>query len=314
MEMANSGLQDARLRRASEQDLPRIADLMHHAHYAHVHVDWRVPRYWLENGVFLLVERRLPGGNDYHLQGCLAAGADPPPGSWVRVAALRGRHQAAHLLSDMMVACARALADADVTQIGWLPRGSWPAEWMVTLGFAQIDEVVTYVRKGLAIPEDLSRNRTVAIRQVRMSDIPRLVEIERAAFDPLWRHSAESLSLGWQYALSFQVAELDGRVVGFQYSSDSDVPEGGHLVRLTVDPDVQRGGVGSALLVAALQSYRARGLSEASLNTQLSNTPSRRLYEKFGFKPAGYHWPVWSIRPAEFVAPAVNDISRKGEQ
>ncbi|HZD10013.1 MAG TPA: GNAT family N-acetyltransferase, partial [Candidatus Binatia bacterium] len=121
--------------------------------------------------------------------------------------------------------------------------------------------------------------------------------IEEAAFDPLWRHSVESLIIGWRHSVSFHVAEVDGKLVGFEYSSDSDVQNAGHLVRLTVAPDAQRSGVGSALLRAALESYRRQGLDEASLNTQLSNGPSRRLYEKFGFQPAGYHWPVWLLRP-----------------
>jgi ribosomal protein S18 acetylase RimI-like enzyme len=111
----------------------------------------------------------------------------------------------------------------------------------------------------------------------------------------LWRHSAEGLALGWRHSTSFDVAELNGSVVGFQYSSASDVQTAGHLVRLTVSPDAQRSGVGSTLLAAALRSYQQRNLREASLNTQLSNVASRRLYEKFGFRQAGYRWPVWQL-------------------
>lgn len=293
MEIANSSAHDLQVRRAEERDLPLIAEIVQHGPYSHIHVDWRVPRHWLEAGAFMVVEMAPESSARGLIQGCLALGADPPPAAWVRLAALRGRYQATRLLGVMLEACLEQLAAEGVGEVGWLPRGSWPQQWMESLGFSHIDEVVTYVKLDLGAQAPLSPNERLTIREVQTADLPRLVEIEAAAFDPIWRHSVESLSIGRQYALSFHVAELDGRVVGFQYSSDSDVPQAGHLVRLTVDPAAQRCGVGSALLAAALESYRERGFTEASLNTQLSNLPSRRLYEKFGFKSAGYHWPVW---------------------
>ena len=295
MEIANSGLQHLQIRRAEERDLPKIAEMMQHAPYNHIHVDWRLPRYWLDTGAFVVAETEpAQSTGSGILLGCLAVGADPPPGAWVRVAALRGRRLATPLLQTMLLQSARRMAEDGVTEIGWLPRSKWPQEWMEALGFTHVDEVVTYVKNGVEIPDKVRHNERVHVRDVAAGDMPHLAEIERAAFEPLWRHSIESLSIGWQHSLSFHAAELDGRLVGFQYSSDSDVPHAGHLVRLTVDPNAQRSGVGSALLRAALESYRRRNLQEASLNTQLSNEPSRHLYEKFGFKPAGYHWPVWS--------------------
>lgn len=298
MEIANSGLQDLVVRRANEGDLAMIAEIMQVSRYNHIHVDWRVPRHWLNNGIFLVAERPPTGRSDRFLQGCLAIGADPPPGAWVRVAAVRRQQMAVPLLNAMMASCLEELSARGVRQVAWLPRGHWPQEWMEATGFTQVDEVVTYKKDDLIVPEGAGHAEHVIIRDVRAVDMVRLVEIERAAFEPIWRHSEESLSIGWHYAMSFHVAEVDGQVVGFQYSSESDVPDGAHLVRLTVDPEAQRGGIGSALLRAALESYQERGLREASLNTQLSNVPSRRLYEKFGFRAAGYHWPVWSYSVA----------------
>lgn len=298
MEMANLQQQHLYVRNAEERDLPFIAEMMQHSPYNHIHVDWRVPRYWLERGRFVVVERRPEGDNDGNgmLQGCMAIGADPPPAAWVRVAAVRGRHMAVELLEAMLAESIPVLAASGVSEVGWLPRSRWPEAWIEALGFRHIDEVVTYVKPDLEIPLDIPDNGRVRVREVRDEDLPRLAAIEEAAFDPLWRHSEESMSIGRRHALSFHVAAVEERVVGFQYSSDSDVQQAGHLVRLTVDPEAQRMGVGSLLLRAALNSYKQHNLEEASLNTQLSNAPSRRLYEKFGFRPAGYHWPVWSRR------------------
>ena len=297
MEMANQHLRHLDVRRADIDDLGMIAEMMEHAPYSHVHVDWRMPRYWLDTGHFVVVEttteHALGAGVMF---GCLAVGADPPPAAWVRVAAVRGKNLSPALLHEMLHKAADIARAEGVSEIGWLPRNRLPDAWMESLAFAHIDEVVTYVKRDVEIPDGTRHNEDVYVRQAVEEDIPALVQIEQEAFDPLWRHSIESLTLGRRYSLSFHVAELGGRLVGFQYSSDSDVPYAGHLVRLTVARQAQRCGVGSALLRAALQSYVERDLEEASLNTQLSNEPSRRLYEKFGFKPSGHHWPVWSWR------------------
>lgn len=297
MQMANKQLRHLQVRRADVDDLSMIAEMMHNAPYSHVHVDWRLPKYWLDTGNFFLMEttpeHALGGGI---LFGCLAVGADPPPAAWVRVAAVRSRKLGAALLAALLQEASQIARREGVAVIAWLPRKRWPEEWLETLGFSHVDEVVTYVKRDLEIPDEIRHNTEVHVREAVAEDMPRLAAIEREAFDPLWRHSVESLTLGWRYSLSFHVAELEDRIVGFQYSSDSDVEVAGHLVRLTVAPEVQRAGVGSALLSVALDSYAQRNLAEASLNTQLSNMPSRRLYEKFGYKPAGYHWPVWSWR------------------
>lgn len=293
MEMANLNL---RLREATSDDLPALAQLLHSSPYSHVHVDWRLPRYWIKTPGFYLAESTIGSGE---LQACLAIGADPPPGAWVRVAAAKDESTAAKALKGMLGAIIPFLRQRDVRVIGWLPRSGWPAPMIKELGFDQVDEVVTYVKRDLEIPADVGHNDNVIVRGVRSDDLPLLAAMEEAAFEPLWRHSADSLALGWRRALSFHVATLNGEVAGFQYSADSDVNDAGHLVRLTVSPTAQRSGVGSALLREALLSYRARRLRGASLNTQASNKPSRKLYEKFDYQLAGYRWPVWSLRLPE---------------
>ena len=94
--------------------------------------------------------------------------------------------------------------------------------------------------------------------------------------DEVRRWYADKLP-GWDWGL---VACADGAVVGYI------VAIGGHLDQLFVDPDHQRCGLGRHLLGTLL----ARGVRPATLQVFALNAPARRLYEGFGFRPAGEWW------------------------
>ena len=293
MELANLHIS---VRPAYPGDYRAIIELLQSTPYSHVHADWRLPGEWIGTGGFMVAESTeghiLGPGN---VEACLAIGADPPPAAWVRAAAVREPDEGPALLSELLERIRPYLEEERISEVGWLPRTGWPEQWMYVLDFEHKDEVITYVKEDLRLPEGQRQHPDVQIRPVRATDFPKLAAIEEDAFEPLWRHSADGLALGWRHSTSFDVAELNGEVVGFQYSSTGDVPYAGHLVRLTVHPGAQRLGIGSALLVSALRSYQQRNLREASLNTQLSNAASRHLYEKFGFRQIGYRWPVWQL-------------------
>ncbi len=60
--------------------------------------------------------------------------------------------------------------------------------------------------------------------------------------------------------------------------------EQGDVLTVGVDPDQRRKGVGSALLNALIEAFRQQGGLTLFLEVRASNTPARRLYEKFGFR------------------------------
>jgi ribosomal protein S18 acetylase RimI-like enzyme len=279
-----------RVRTATRDDVGRMTTLLRHAAWSHFHADWRLPGDWIGSPGFVVAE---PAGGG-SLAGCLCAAADPLPAAWIRLAALRDGSGQFTLMGEMMEAVVAAAGDEGIEVLALLGSDEKIDRWLAALGFRIIDEVITLVRDDLQIADPAgARGSAATIRGVRLDDLPRLAEIEEAAFEPIWRHSREGLALGWQHAMSFHVAELAGRVVGFEYSARSDRPGAAHLVRLTVDPEVQRQGVGSDLLAAAFASYRDQGYDYVSLNTQAGNLASRRLYERFGFSLAGYPMPVW---------------------
>jgi ribosomal-protein-alanine N-acetyltransferase len=268
--------------------------------YAHHHSDWRLPGEWLGWPGFVVydmsdpaeVESRPNKRRTSDLNACLVVAADPLPAAWVRLAAVRSRFA----FDQVQTMFDRIVAELDpaVDEIAWFLTDYWPHHWIEGLGFAPVSEVVTYRKDDVEAPA-VGSLAGLLVRPLLIEDIPALVAIEAAAFEPRWRHGADDLYQAWRQALSFEVALLDGAPVAFQFSTVNG--RVAHLSRMTVHPDRQGLGIGAVLLASALKSYRRQNVHAVTLNTQVDNGASRRLYERFGFLPTGDSYPVLAYYP-----------------
>lgn len=271
--------------------------------YIHIHIDWRLPGEWLDRPGFVLYDRTTEAsvGGEHgssvvmspaEIIGCMAVAAEPPPAAWVRVAAVDS--VASFAQAEAMFAAILDDLDPAVNEIAWFLTDYWPLHWLERLGFVPVCNVIGYRKQGLSIPE-YNQSAGLEIRPLLIEDIPALAAIENAAFEPRWRHSGDDLFLAWRHSLSFTVALLNGEPVAFQFSTGGD--GNAHLSRMTVHPNSQGLGIGTALLANAIEGYRLQNITTLTLNTQSDNYPSQRLYERFGFEPTGYSYPVWSYFP-----------------
>ena len=81
------------------------------------------------------------------------------------------------------------------------------------------------------------------------------------------------------------VGMIGERLVG--YAGILFTPDDAHVTNIAVDPDWQRRGVATELLLELCWKARERGCQGMSLEVRVSNTAAQALYARFGFAPAG---------------------------
>jgi len=155
----------------------------------------------------------------------------------------------------------------------------WLRDVLLPLGFSPYRLLYAYDKFDYTVPTQ--GNLSVTVRPVEERDIPALLAIEQACFEDLWRYDELSFRDIAQTHPYFVVAELNGRVVGYQFNALDG--EFGYLVRIAVHPSVGGQGIGARLMSEAIRFFKDARVSRIMLNTQDDNTYAHRLYEWFGF-------------------------------
>lgn len=148
--------------------------------------------------------------------------------------------------------------------------------------------------------DGIRANDLIAVREGDERDLPFIVDLGRRvamtsvsalrdASPPMVENSYERLV---EYVESRErtifIAERDGREAGFLMLLE-DLPEEvtleaqGFIAYMAVEPEERRHGAGAALLAAAEDYSRERGLPTISLMVTEDNVPARRLYDAAGY-------------------------------
>ena len=104
------------------------------------------------------------------------------------------------------------------------------------------------------------------------------------------------------------VAEQGGRAIGYAQAGPCGLPHAdaspgdGELKRLYLRADAQNGGVGRALMDAAMAWLLRDGPRPLWISVWSENTGAQRFYARYGFEFAGeYEFPVGEQRDREFM-------------
>jgi len=166
-----------------------------------------------------------------------------------------------------------------IAALNCVTGADWLAGALVNLDFQFSTRLASYLKDDADIP--VHGNTQVTVRDLSEKDVPGVLDVDAAAFAPMWRQD-EDLLLSYLQPRTYLIgAEWQRTLIG--YASGAWNGDRGHINRLAVHPQTQGRGVGSRLLAESLIRFRKRDVRHVTLNTQADNEASRRLYERFGF-------------------------------
>jgi ribosomal protein S18 acetylase RimI-like enzyme len=160
------------------------------------------------------------------------------------------------------------------------------AEILERTGFAPIDRLALLRLDRLAGRRLLRpTHATHALRAWQRSSA---AAVDRAAFGPEWGNDTSGLGeierATPRHRSRWAAASGSGRrsaLVAVAISGAAG--RTGYLQRLAVHPEVQRQGLGAALVADALAWMQSIGLAEVLVNTGVTNRPALELYARLGF-------------------------------
>ena len=271
-------LKSEQVRLLTSNDLPLVQRLLNTSEYIY-------QRFMLEELPLLLKHYPTVGiFNGTSLQGFLLSQTVNAPCAWIGGFGVSWTESRSYtnLLDTMLEYLVKPLIARGVRYLYYSGNdihNDWLRDILLPREFVPYRLLYSYDKFDYSVPT--KGNTRVRVRPVERGDIPALLAIEEACFEDFWRYEAlsfEDIAATHPY---FVVAELNGKVVGYQFNALEG--EFGYLVRIAVHPSVSGQGIGARLMSEAIAFFKKAKVLRIMLNTQDDNTHAHRLYEWFGF-------------------------------
>lgn len=125
----------------------------------------------------------------------------------------------------------------------------------------------------------------ITFRDMQVSDIKQVLEIEHASFAIPWTEDAFIRELTMNEYAVYTVIEEDNRVVG--YCGMWLILDEANITNIAILPSYRGRKLGEALLRVVIENARLRGGKTMSLEVRVSNDTAQGLYRKLGFLNGG---------------------------
>jgi ribosomal-protein-alanine N-acetyltransferase len=262
-----------------------LLDLAWYSQWAHKYLDWHKTSQWLDSELGSV----LLAWHSDQLVGYVGISLPVDGWSWIRLLGIRDGKMPGLVLRELLEAAEGCCGALGVCNLVILMITNWLPAYLRELGFQADEDIITMRHIGIPLPPKPKVN--ARIRPAEAQDIDGMTAIDRLAFDPPWQLTKDDMRQAYRIAASATVAERDDELIAYQLGTRQD--EIGHLARLAVHPAHRRKQVASALIHQLVADFHRRNLTELSVNTQKSNLPSQRLYERYGFYRNGNDIALW---------------------
>lgn len=132
---------------------------------------------------------------------------------------------------------------------------------------------------------DRRRVARVRIREATRRDLPRILGIERLAFDHPWSLDSFVRELSLPFSrTTVAIVEREGQENLAGYLCRWVVADECHVLNVAVDPEIRRHGIGAQLMYDAIAEAKAKQAHLVTLEVRRSNLAARSLYRKLHFR------------------------------
>jgi len=250
----------------------------------HAHLDWRRPQEWFKNPPCVL------SFDDTSINSILSLAPDPDHIHWVRFFATKREKEYTPAWTTLFSAIKEIYPFTSGDSIVSLCYQNWMETMLAAQGWQKIQKVVVLTWQG-NLPGKKFADHHISVRLMKVSDLPQVFQIDESCFSACWKFSQTTITLAYEQSAYATVAEMDGRIVGFQIST-SDLFRA-HLTRLAVLPSFHNKGIGARLVENMLWHFSVPWIKQITVNTQHDNKASIHLYEKLGFEYRGEFFPIY---------------------
>ena len=278
------------VRPANLDDHQKLSNLIFFESRLHRHLDWRSPLEWLGAPFYWALD------DGRQITAALACPIEVPGIAWLRLFVHSGGWSAENAWNVLWQTARTEISQAGGARVAVIAMQPWLQQLLTISGFKNIQQIV--MLEWSYQPWAGGEAQGIHIRRMMEADLPDVERADAVSFNPLWQNSLETLHKAFAQALVATVAENDEGVIGYQLSTGGT--QRAHLARLAVRSDMQRRGVGRALLGDLFARLVDLGIFKLSVNTQSDNSVSLNLYQKMGFVRTGEQYPVYIFDvPAE---------------
>jgi len=270
------------IRPATERDHAKLNFFLSYEFFIHQHLDWQPVLDWLGFQPFYLAI------HDGDIIACLAAPSDVSEVAWVRLFACSSLYSRAdiwNLLFDKIIKSYQG----KVSTIAVLGIHQWFVDLLLKQSFEVHQNIIVFewFDQIFSQPQPF---QDLMIRPASFEDLSEVAKLDGRCFAPIWQLPEQSLKKAYPQAGYTTVAVHEGRIIGYQMSTESY--SSAHLARLAVDPDFQGNNIGKILLVDLFTHYETTGIHKITVNTQDDNFSSKALYSRMGFIQTEEKYPV----------------------
>ncbi|MBT3714668.1 MAG: GNAT family N-acetyltransferase [Anaerolineae bacterium] len=275
------------VRPALPQDQQEIANLMFFERRVHRHLDWKNPTEWLGSPFYWVLEENS------RIIAVLACPQDQKEITWLRLFTHTENFSTEKAWGVLWENAKEDLEKYGKIKISAITVQSWMQTLLKDSGFTNDEQILIMSWTGEKKPE-LTLPKGINIRAMTEADLPKVAQVDEAAFAPLWQNPLSMLKQAYSQAINATIAESADGIIGYQISTP--IPFGAHLARLAIHPQTQRRGVASALISDLIGQLLAKEIAQLSVNTQSKNERSIALYTKNGFKRTDEEYPLYSFQ------------------